>query len=323
MTVAASCSFGSLSRTARRSISKHRIEIKPTVLATPVVSTDVLALIARHVLASAREARATDAIPQFYAPLRLLLEIEPLDLVGLDWENLLSLAPLVSSVTITRFRAISDMRVVRSFELPLGVLHAQRVAASETSPTDAVMKYFRYHRVSGISDLDLDPIVRSARSEVVHLAVEAAWADNGATELSIEPLKGSPKQGITVASMGSAMSSCRARLLILQCVDEDSFVPALNFAHRLLRAGGPSTLVLRGATSAYLDKLYMSVVHDNFRAWYSFSQHGPIGRAVLFHGIGGDRVLELRPVEQRMLQDLQRTAAAGARLLEAAQEQNR
>lgn len=295
------------------------IYITPTALATPVVSPDVPALIARHIVAHVERARGTGAVPQFYLPLRMLLEIEPLDLVGLDWENLLSLAPLIPSVVITRFRAVSDMRVVRSFELPLSVLHAPRLAALDTSPTDAAMRYFQYHRVSGISDLDVAPTVRSAAYEVVHLAADASWTDNGASELSIESLKKPPGQGISVAILNRALSHCRARLLILQCIGEDSFVPALNFAHRLLRTGGPSTLVLKGATAHYLDNLYMDVVHDNFTSLYSLSRRSPMERVALFHGIGGDRVLELRPLAQRLLRDMQRTATVGANLLQVAQ----
>jgi len=295
------------------------IYIKPTALATPIVSPDVPALIARHVAAHVERARGTGVIPQFHPPLRMLLEIEPLDLVGLDWENLLSLAPFAPSVIITRFRAVSEMRLVRSFELPLSVLHAPRLAAMDTSPNDAVMKYFQYHRVTGISDFDVAPTVRSARYEVVHLAADVAWTDNGASELSIESPKRPSGQGIRVAILNRALSACRARLLILQCNDEDSFVPALNFAHRLLRTRGPSTLVLKGATTHYLDELYMDVVHDSFTSLYWFSRGSPMARVALFHGIGGDRVLELRPLAQRLLRDMERTATTGASLLQVVQ----
>src|SRR5207302_10743965 len=74
------------------------IDIPSTTLATPVVSPGVPGLIGRHIVAHIERARLTGAIPQFYLPLRMLLEIEPLDLVGLDWENLLSVVPLVPSV---------------------------------------------------------------------------------------------------------------------------------------------------------------------------------------------------------------------------------
>jgi CHAT domain len=293
------------------------IYVTPTEIATPAVSPDVVALIAGQVVGHIKNSRDKGAIPQSYLPLRILLEIEPLDLVGFDWENILSLAPFAPSVIITRFRAVSDMRVVRSFELPLSVLHAPRLASLDTSPSDAVMKYFQYHRVSGISDFDVATLVSSAHYEVVHLAAGASWQNNIASDISIESPINSPGHGISLAVLNRALSTCRARLLILQCINESSFVPALNFGHRLLQAGGPTTLVLKDPTAHYLDDLYMDVVHDNFKSLYWFSRRPPAARVALFHAIGGDRVLELGPLAQRLLRDMKRTATAGGNLLES------
>ena len=42
-------------------------------------------------------------------------------------------------------------------------------------------------------------------------------------------------------------------------------------------------------------------------------------RTALFHGVGGDRVLELKPLAQRLLRDAERTATAGAKLVQLVQ----
>ena len=292
------------------------IYITRTTCSSPIVSREVLGFITERVVEHVERARSAGVVPQAYTLRRLLLEIEPLDLVGLDWESLLSLMPLPQPPIITRFHPVSDMRLVRSVDLPLGVLHVAPVAAFDRNPTANALRYFRYRRVSGSLQLDVAPTLIGSRYEVVHLAAYATWADDKTTELIIESPKRLSERGITVSRLNRILSPCRARMAILQCIDDDSFVPALNFAHRLLRRGGPTTIVVKGATVDYLDNLYMSIVHDEFVPSHLFSGVPQAVRLVLFHGIGGDRVLELQPSAQRLLRDMARIAAAGSDVLQ-------
>src|SRR5271155_1362846 len=103
------------------------IDIPPTGLMNPEVSPSVPATIAQHILAHVAKARQDPTWSNF-VPFRILLEIEPLDLVGIDWEHLISLAPLTLTVAVTRFNPISDMRAVSPFELPLRLLHIRPIA---------------------------------------------------------------------------------------------------------------------------------------------------------------------------------------------------
>lgn len=118
------------------------IDIAPTTLTRPVVPAGLPSLIAQYILAHIEKALGMGKVPKSFLPLRILLEIEPLDLVGLDWENLLRLALPAPRAIITRFRPVSDMRAVRSFDLPLSVLHALRLPGLDISPTDKTMRYF-------------------------------------------------------------------------------------------------------------------------------------------------------------------------------------
>ena len=275
---------------------------------------EIVADIAPHVITHIEQARGKGSFPQDYNPGRLLLQIEPLDLVALDWEGHLTF-PRLNSAIVTRFRPVSDVRVLRPLELPLGVLSVLWLDNAIPEPTDRVMRYFRNHRVSGVLDADVPGTISNIRCEVVHLAIDATWLPNGSSEVHITHSEGGGTAGIGVAPLSRALSACDARILILQCVQAASYLPALNFAHRLVGAGGPTTFVLNRATTSTLDAIFMGVVHDAPMYWIAGTSLTPPVRAALFHSIGGDNPLRIRPVADGLLREMQLSDAAGKILL--------
>jgi hypothetical protein len=255
---------------------------------------------------------ATGRIPNKLWPGRLLLEVEPLELVKVDWEGSLPGPPLPRSLVLTRFRAVSDERVLQSFELPIRLLLVQHITELLVKPSDRVMRYFRGHQVTGILDEELSHTIRSGKYEIVHLVADARRRPSS-DRLFFEPN----------INLRRALSSCRARFLILQCASQTSFVPALQFAHQLLESGGPTTLVVEGATARYLDDLYMGVVHNTPLDRINGVRRRARTRAAIFLGIGGDRVLQIRPLAERLSRRVQHSISASRSLLkrlEPAQE---
>src|SRR5262245_33585565 len=87
-----------------------KLDIPPTSSLSPSIPQPVLDSLARHVTNYLEFARARRADSPSFSPSQILLDVEPDDLVPLDWENLLQ-ADVSASAPVTRFVDESDIRV--------------------------------------------------------------------------------------------------------------------------------------------------------------------------------------------------------------------
>lgn len=289
-------------------------ELAPLKDASPEAFQTVLTGITKTVVDAASGAWKGGHVDNGYWPTKLLLEIDEPDAYQFDWKNsLLTPAYLSHFRSLALFRAASDERVLEPFELPVRVLQVRWMNAAIAKPSEGAMRYFQLTQISGIAGSDLHTAIRS-RYDIVHLPVHARISRAG-TDGNLISVEESWNGSIDVPRLRRMLLVCKARFLILQCADQLDFEPALDFAHRLLRMGGPTTLVAAGVDEAFLNKLYMSVVHDEPMEWMAQPDRGG-ARTALFHAIGGDRVLRIKPLLDRLIQRTERNVSTGARLLQ-------
>ena len=247
--------------------------------------------------------------PQYLS--RILLQIDPPDLVSLDWEWRLSL--FAYPPIVTRFRPVSDMRCLEPFELPVGVLRVlQWRREGVPEPTESSMRYFRCHRVIGVDNENTPAVIRNAHCEIVHLVVDALELPGDIRRIYVAGPMLPEAPSLKVGALKRVLSACHARALILQCIQPLAYEPVLDFAQWIAAKGGPTTLVLQSATPLDLDNIYMNVVHDT--PMYECLRSRAF-KGAMFHGISGDAPFPLRPMAESLLRETVRTGSAGTQLL--------
>lgn len=247
----------------------------------------------------------------------VLLDIRASDLYGLDWETITPML-MATGCTVTRFIDVSDERLLVPFDLPARVLLLERRPLA-LGPTEGALQYFRTHKVAGFDNADLLDTLQRGRFDIVHLAAVARWRDDDAgAELSIVGPSPTELEWIAPAALRRALDACGARLLVLQGDSPDDQAPRLDVVHRLLAAGGPTTVVATAATPAYWDNLYLAIVHDTDLDRAARQHLAPPMHVALLLGIGGASVLRISPMAQQLARAVRRSTAVLENLAENA-----
>jgi hypothetical protein len=246
-------------------------------------------------------------------PYRLLLEIIPEELFSTRWESLIPAAYAPNYLAVSRFRDASDAYVFRGFELPAQLLTVVD-PANHDSTAGPRSRYYRQHRVTGIRDADLARTIRSHHFDIVHLNV--GFASSPARKnrrLTIET-EISTFDGFDARTLARPLRTSATRLLVLECSTSEAFDAALDVAHRLLRSGGPTTLLTLGASGNFWDDIYIGIVHDTPIDTLLFTGRGVT--YALFHAIGGERCLGIKPLATHLMKRVENSLTTNANLVE-------
>lgn len=220
-------------------------------------------------------------------PQRLLLDVRAPDLFDVDWES--ALRPAFPLLHVTRFRDESDDRLFTPQAHPARVLF--NVMPGSGEPDISALQYYKVHRLSGLDSDEVLATVKATPLEIVHLCVFVHQDPARGPILCAGAALGPSARGLQPEMLASNLRSCRARLLILQAMDEPAYRRALDTAHGVQRLGGPTTLVVESGSTLPFDAFYLDVVHNQD---IDAASRGPgFARQALFSRVGGAQVLRI------------------------------
>jgi hypothetical protein len=233
---------------------------------------------------------------------KLLLTLHLEDMFGLDWERLLR-SQGWPSTRVVRHRHISDRRLLEPGEHPPRVLWVDNADSSQQPLPAALQRYFRVHRLSGLSSTEFGRTLMQSPYEIVHLLLAPRWAENRATTQGVLTMPGLlGDTTVDADALSRFLRRSRTRLLIVSPADWTALAPSRDLAHRLQLLGGPTTVVRPHDTLPDWNQRYLNLVHD-----FPIDDAligAPTVPASFFSAIGGNEVLRIRPRAETLSRQL-------------------